>query len=353
MTNHFNSFQRIFALTVLFLLAGSALAACGNSTPTAAPTAQPTIDPKAGWPSKFVVGFFGGDDPDSVTFSNEPFRAYLEKQLGIKVELITGTSYTAVIEAMSAKKADAMQVGPFSYILAVQEAKAEALWASILADAKNPKYDPTLLPYYRSVIITKKGSGISTVADLKGKNFTFVDPASTSGHLMPKALIMKNGINPDKDMKTVFAGSHPSSVIAVWNNKVPAGATYEGNLYNMYKQGQVDLCFWKDDTINKPRTPEEIKSVYDACPNGKLVIIAMTDPIPNTPFAIRSDLPESFKNAVRTALLAIQDHPDQVPQFKRWYVDPSKDLGLKNLDAFYDPLRDVAKLLDLDLKSLQ
>ena len=361
----------LLLLTSMILGACSSATAATNSAPTGAPTAAPaaasnsaaaaastaapaaTADPHADWPSKFIVGLFAGDDPQATTFTNEPFRAYLQEQLGIPVEIITGGSYSAVIEAMRVKKADAMSVGPFSYTLAVQEANAEALGAGISANAKDPKYDPKLLPYYYSVIITKKGSGVANLADLKGKDFTFVDPASTSGHLMPKALLIKNGLDPDKDMKTVFAGSHPSSVMAVWNDKVPAGATYEGNLYNLWKDGQVDLCFFPDDQINKVRTPEEIKAVYDACPDGKLVIIAMTDPIPNTPFAVRSDLPASFKAAVKTALLAIKDHPDLVPTLKRWYVDPTQDLGLKNLDAFYDPLREVAKLLDLDLKSMQ
>ncbi len=81
-------------------------------------------------------------------------------------------------------------------------------------------------------------------------------------------------------------------------------------------------------------------------------MIAMTDPIPNTPFAVRSDLPVSFKAEVKAALLAIKDTPDLIPELKRWYVDPTQDLGLKNLDAFYNPLREVAKLLDLDLKAM-
>ena len=35
-----------------------------------------------------------------------------------------------------------------------------------------------------------------------------------------------------------------------------------------------------------------------------------------------------------------------------WYVDPSADLGLESLDQYYNSLRDIAKLLDLDLKEL-
>ncbi|MCB0186860.1 MAG: PhnD/SsuA/transferrin family substrate-binding protein, partial [Caldilineaceae bacterium] len=55
---------------------------------------------REGWPEVFRVGFFGGDDADETMESNEPFRLYMEERLGIPVELFTGTSYTAVIEAM-------------------------------------------------------------------------------------------------------------------------------------------------------------------------------------------------------------------------------------------------------------
>jgi len=344
------SFQK---LTVLLTLVATVLVACGGATPLAAPTAAATADPKAGWPTKFIIGFFAGDDPSKVLNPYEALRVYLENKLGIKVELVTGTSYSAVIEAMRVKKADAMEVGPFSYTLAVQEAQAEALVVSINGNSKDPKYDATIAPFYYSVIFTKKGSDIASLNDLKGKNFTFVDPASTSGHLMPKTLLLKNNIDPDKDMKTVFAGSHPSSVLAVWNDKVPAGATYEQNLYDLNTQGQVKLCYFKDNALFKSRTAAEIKSVYDECPKGNLAIIAYSDPIPSTPFAVRSDLPASFKAELKAALLDVKNRPEIIAKINEWYVDPTQEFKLKHLDNFYDVLRDAAKLLDLDLKKMK
>lgn len=347
-------------LISLLALVAVLATACGTppsaSSSTAAPanTSAPaaTADPRADWPKKFVVGYFGGDDAEAVLKKNKPIQIYLEERLGLPVELITGTSYTAVIEAMRAKRVDAMLVGPFAYILAVQEAQAEALGVFISTRAEPAVFDPALPAHYLSVIFTKKGSGIATVEDLRGKDFNFVDPASTSGHLAPKTLLIKLGLDPDNDMHTVFAGSHPTSVISVWNDKAPAGATYEGNLYALQKDGQVQFCNFPDEALGKIRTPEEIKAVYDACPEGNLAIIAMSDPIPSTPFAIRSELPESFKAEVKAALLAIKDNPELIAQVASWYVDPAPELGLSSLDQYYNSLRDIAKLLDLDLKEL-
>ncbi len=309
---------------------------------------------RTGWPELFQVGFFGGDDADAVMNDNEPFRLYMEEKLGIPVKLFTGTSYTAVIEAMRADRVDAMLVGPFSYVLAVQEAQAEALAVYVGAGAEGnaAAYDPNVPAHYLSTIFTKKGSGIRTVEDLKGHSFNFVDPASTSGNLAPKTLLIKLGLDPDKDMQTVFAGSHPTSVLSVWNDKADAGATFENNLYRLAEEGQIDFCGFEDGKIAIIRTQEEIDTRYDSCPDGSIVIIAISDPIPSTPFAVRTELPDSFKATVKDALLSVKDNPELVAQTKSWYVDPAPELGLEQLDQYYNSLRDIATLLDLDLKEL-
>lgn len=333
-------------------IAPTAPAAPAAPAVEAAPAAAAGDVDKTGWPATFRVGFFGGDDAEKTMKDNEPFRAYMETALGIPVELFTGTSYSAVIEAMRAGRVEGMLVGPFAYVLAVQEAQAEALAINIGLEADATSFNPDAPTHYYSVIFTKKGSGITTLEELKGKDFAFVDPASTSGHLAPKTLLIKNNINPDVDMKTVFAGSHPSSVLAVWNDQVPAGATFENNLYSLMKEGQVEFCGFDDGKTAVKRSAEEIKAVYDACPEGKLAMIAYSEEIPSTPFAVSSGLPDSFKSTVKDALLAIKDSDELIVQIGAWYVDPSESLDIAALDEYYNSLRDIAKLLNLDLKAL-
>jgi hypothetical protein len=48
----------------------------------------------------------------------------------------------------------------------------------------------------------------------------------------------------------------------------------------------------------------------------------------------------------------MKDDPAFIATAKRWYLDPSKERGLTSLDAYYNPLREIAKTLDLDLRSL-
>lgn len=342
--------RRAFLKTTGVMLAAGAAASAIGAPAFASKPAQ-----KEGWPAEFRIGIFAGDDAEKALRSVEPTRAMLEQSLGIPVKAVTGTSYTAVIEAMRAGRVDGFEVGPFSYTLAAQEAGAEAVAVRMDVRASagsKAKFDSNVKPFYYSVIFTKKGSDITKMSDLKGKNFTFVDPASTSGNLMPRAILLKNKINPDTDMKPVFAGSHPSSVIAVWNGKADAGATFEDNLYTLQNNGQVEFCGWYDGQTRK-RTPQEITANFNACENGKLAILAYSDPIPNTPFAVNKAFPATFKNAVKAALLTTKDNADYIAASSGWYVDPTAQFKLKRLDNFYDPLREAAKLLNLDLKSMK
>jgi ABC-type phosphate/phosphonate transport system substrate-binding protein len=112
---------------------------------TAAVSESATEIDRTGWPESFRLGFFGGDDAEAVMEGNAPLAALFEEKLGIPVEMFTGTSYTAVIEAMRADRVDAMEVGPFSYTLAVQEARAEALAVGISSSAEPAVYDPSPL----------------------------------------------------------------------------------------------------------------------------------------------------------------------------------------------------------------
>lgn len=339
-----------------FIRSVGALAAAGAVTSlSGAPVYARRSEQREGWPSRFTIGIYPDDDAAKAIAANESLRAYLQAQLDIPVELFTATSYSAIVEALRAGRVDAMEVGPFAHVLAVQEAKAEPLAVALYPRIPRggvARVDPRLAPYYFSVIFTKKGSGISSVADLKGREFAFTDPASASGHLMPKTLLFQKGLNPDKDLKTVFAGNHPAAVLAVWNDKVAAGATFEDNLYLMANSGQVDTCGFADG-INRQRTDVEVRLRYNACKEGQLVILAFTPPIPNTPFAVRPGLPNSFKQAVREALLKLKEDPALVAKHQRYYEDPTTRLKLKKLDDFYNVLRAAAQFLKLDLTKMR
>lgn len=308
--------------------------------------------PKKGWPKEIIIGLFGSDDANEVLERHEPIRKFLEQELEHPIRFFTGTSYTIVIEAMKAERADAMMVGAFSYSVASSQAGAEAIAVSVNSLEEKAVYDPEQKPFYYSFILTKKGNGIRTLDDLRGKDFLFVDPVSTSGHLFPRALLLRNGIDPEKDMNFAFSNSHPVSLLQVYNGRTPACASYEYELTKMHREGVIEYCGFPDGRTLVKRTQEELDEAYEACPEGYLVPLAQSDPIPRTPFAVKETLPESLKTAMRDALLEIKDHPEVVAEIRQWFADPTQELGLERLDQFYDPIREAAKLIDMDLSAL-
>src|ERR1700678_794451 len=74
-----------------------------------------------GVPKKLVIGMDAGDKPGQTKAAIEPFRLYLQKKMGMEVQIIFTTDYTGVIEALRAKKIEAAQMAPFAYILATQK----------------------------------------------------------------------------------------------------------------------------------------------------------------------------------------------------------------------------------------
>lgn len=295
-------------------------------------------------PNPFILGFFAGDDTIENFSSSNPLAQYLQKELGVTVEIKTATSYSAVVEAMRAKRIHAMQVGAFSYCFASKKAGAEVLAAAVQSES----YDPELNPFYFSLILTKKGSGIRSLNDLRGKTISFVDRASTSGHLLPKSLLIENGIDPERDIKQKFAGTHPSSILAVLNDDVDAGATYE---VAFHKRMQLiygkDHQLYPDGKLHKSRTEQELKELYNKASDGDLIILAQSKPIPNTPFAVRKDLPDAFRSQLKKILLNYKFEPNLDEKndgvLTKWYVDPAVRLGLNHLDEFYDDLRIAAE----------
>lgn len=319
---------------------------------------------RTGWPETFIVGVYPGDNIEGALAAVEPLRAYLEARLGIRTVVITGTSYTAVIEAMRAGRADAIEVGPFTYVLANLEANAEALAvANYVNNVTFENFDevvnPEDLPGYYSLFFTRKDSGIRSIADLEGRSFAFTDPASTSGYVIPAVTIMlemgfEDPTQIEEFAQITFAGNHPAAVLSVVNGTTDAGATFDANLTILADQGQIELCNYnfvlEEFPYFFPMTQEEIDALIDDCPDDSIVVFAQTPVIPETPFAVRGDLPESFKEAVREALLDLVNDRELVVTFQRFYVDPRETLGIDEIDQMYDVLRDAAELLRLNLR---
>jgi phosphonate transport system substrate-binding protein len=241
----------------------------------------------------------------------------ISDKIGCKVQVYVATGYNAEIEAMRNGKLELAEFGPLGYVLAHQVAKAEAVAAFGGADNKP-------VTYWASVV-TYPSSGIKTVADIRGHSFAFSDAASTSGHLFPAYGLRKAGINPDKDIKAIYAGSHTASFEAIYNHKVDAGELNSEQLQSATQRGH-----YKD---------------------GDLVFLWKSNPIPTDPFAVRGDMPEAFKKKLADAMQHL-DLMSLAPADRKILVGDGITQIVPQTDRSYDLIRDLVKTLDIDLDKL-
>ncbi|HDR7793870.1 TPA: phosphonate ABC transporter substrate-binding protein [Bacillus luti] len=259
------------------------------------------------------LGVIPTDDNADVSAMYKPVAEYLKKETGMNVELFLANDYTAVIEAMKNDKIDIARLGAFSYVLAADQTKVEPLVAEISKKTGDK--------FYTSLLIAQNDSSIKSIKDLKGKTVAFVDPASSSGNLVPRKWLLDNGIDPEKDLKEViYSGGHDASVLAVENKKVDA-AFVAVNIYGDMKQ--------KGMTKNTASIGESEK-------------------IPTQPIAARSDLDPQTIEKLRKAFIEMDKNaPEILKSFKEAKGFTSVE------DKEFDGLRKLAKLLNLDLNKIE
>lgn len=255
-----------------------------------------------------VMGLIPAENNEEMVQRFEPMRAYLEKKLGQKVKMFTATDYAGVIEAMRKKRVDIAWFGPLSYYLAEKEANAEAFAVGIREGSNSHTY--------KSIFVAPCDSDVKSIKDMEGKNVAFVDPASTSGGLVPTYMVKKEtGLMPREFFgKFTYAGSHDAAELAVKNKTVDAAADNDITYEKMLAKGLIS----KDTNC----------------------IIKESDPLPGSPLAYRRDLPEELKSKIKEAILnahkdikvtgygKISHYVEVGPEDYKIVSDMVKELGL-------------------------
>ena len=170
------------------------------------------------------------ESPTELQRKFAPLGAYLAKATGAKVTFVPATDYAATVEGLAAGKLDLVWYGGFTYVQARRRTGTAIPLVQREEDAR-----------FHSKILVPAGSRARALQDLKGGSFAFGSPSSTSGHLMPRYFLMKNGIDPDKDFSRVaFSGAHDVTVRWVEAGKVDAGAVNESIWQKMLDEKKVD-----------------------------------------------------------------------------------------------------------------
>jgi len=256
-------------------------------------------------PKILKVALLPDENASTIIKNNQALKSYLEKALGKNIELLVTTDYSSMIEAMRHGRIDIAYFGPLSYVLAKSKSHIEA-FAGLKKDGSTT---------YKAVVIANAGAGIKGLADIAGKDMAYGDQASTSSHLIPKSMLQEIGLKAGKDYREHFVGSHDAVAMIVQNGKAQAGGLSQPIFETLVQKGIIDL--------------------------NKVKVLALSNPYPQYPWTMRSDLKPELKDSIRSAFLGIKDK-DVLKSFKAEGFGPMTDKD-------YDVIRDLASILNLDL----
>ena len=234
------------------------------------------------WKQDYQVikfGILSGENEKDRIARYTPFEEYLERELGVEVEIFTAGAYDGVIQALGADQIEFAFLGSSSYAAAytATDGGVVPLVSRLQNDGSTGYY---------SVVVTRCDSGLNDLASLEGKVLAFADPDSTSGYAVPYFNIAKE-VDPKTYFSAIpFSGSHEAGVAGVVQGTFDAAATYmtnetSGVIPRMVEKGMI--------------------AEGEACPIWK------SPEITSGPLTARSNLPQGLMEAMRTAVMEVPE----------------------------------------------
>ncbi len=311
---------KVVGVTAAFLLP---LAACGSDeAATDEPVAESTADagtevaadPTADWPSEITISLVPSVEGEDLAQALDPLSAYLSAGLGIDVNGVVATDYSATVEALGANQADVIITDAGSLYNAIDRYDAKLVLRDIrfgassyasIAMTNNPdKYcadEPILATYPASGIELSYCNGTEVAASSAGgagpvsaETIGNIEPGtrvalqaatSPAGYQYPVVTMREAGIDTDKDIEQIPVEGNNNAVLAVYND-----------------DAEVGFAFWDARTTVSEEAPDIAE---------KVVVFAYTDMIPNGGVAVSSELPDDLVDQLTELLDVYADSSEE------------------------------------------
>ena len=255
-------------------------------------------------PDILRIAILPDENASELIKQNKKLQLYLEDRLDKKIELVVTTDYSSMIEAMRFGRLELAYFGALSYVMAKERSEIEAFAAQMKKGSI----------MYHGVIIVNKDSMISNILDVRGKTMAFGDPASTSSHLIPRAHLLLNAKLDIDDYKPVYLGSHDAVALSVQNGNADAGGLSKKIFEHLVEREMISL--------------------------DKVQVIAISNPFPNYPWTMQSNLDSELKDKIKQAFYDLDDPAITKPL--------KADGFLPVTDSDYDVVRETRTLLSMD-----
>ena len=172
------------------------------------------------------------------------------------------------------------------------------------------------LTKFAGVIFAKKGAGIQSIKDVKGKNVLAYQPSSAGGYVFQAYYLLSNGIDLKKDLASLRHTSSQNNVVAaVQSGRIDVGFVRTGLLETMAKEGKIKL----DEFVIIDKKTDDIPLLHS------------TPPYPEWFFLVSGKLDAGTIEKLRAALLKLKpDHPAAKAAGIDGFVKPLPLGGVRN-----------------------
>jgi len=237
----------------------------------------------------------------------KPLGEYLEKQLGMKVEFVPVADYPAVVEALATDRLDLAWLGGFTFVQVRLKTGNAIPLVQREQDAQ-----------FTSKFITANPE-VKSLADLKGKTFAFGSISSTSGSLMPRYFMLKDGIKPETYFSRIgYSGAHDATAAWVQAGKVDGGVLNASVWDKLVAAGKVDT--------------------------NKVKVFATTPAYYDYNWAVRGTLDPALAEKIKQAFLALDPAN---PQHKAILDLQAASRFIETKPENYKGIEDAARAADL------
>jgi len=294
----------------------------------------------------FALFFVPSVDAGKLATNGEKLSKFVSRRVsqglygkddGFYVKTAIPTSYVAVVEALGTKKADFVIFTTYAYILA-RDIKGYPVDA-VFTVLRGPKAKATT----GGQIIVRTDSGINKVEDLNGKKFAFVDPASTTGFVLPSKLLKDKGVVVGQ---TVFGQKHDNVVTMVYQGQVDGGAVY-------HQDSDIEIVNGKPVERIRDARARVMTQFPDV--DKKVKIIALTPEIPGEPWAIRTNLFEdaALNEKVRDLVTKAVFDFSSTEDGKVLLEQVATGVGLSEIkDSDYNGIREMVKDAQVNIQEV-
>lgn len=227
------------------------------------------MGPISAW-ADLTLGVFPRRPANQTVPAFTPLAEKLSAELGEKVTLVVAKDFDAFWQNVTNKKYDIVHLNQYQYL------KSKSFGYKVFV-ANEEQQQKELA----GVLLVRKDSGISKVADLKGKTIMFGgDHKAMAAYVAPTAILKKHGLIEGKDYQARFAPNPPAAAIAVFNKAADAGGVGDAIL--------------------------EQKAVTTAINLAEIILLEKSDAFAQLPWAVKADLAEAKAAKIQQVMIDLQ-----------------------------------------------